>query len=199
MHQLQFTMRFRIYSLLLVWTQTKYFGNFIVSCCQYTEGHIISLYQFMKRKHHKNIITFRAMYTSLCFLKSNHNPDSKVHGANMGPTWVLSAPDGPHVGPMNLAIRVVLRLSPSYRMHLSESKFCLKPKMNTRQLYSSKSSLISWQCLSGPAANKLLCSEFLCINCKNILFLYYMIAIYFTCTIMVCLYIIHPSRAWNHI
>ena len=27
----------------------------------------------------------------------------------MGPTWVLlSAPDGPHVGPMNLAVRVVL-------------------------------------------------------------------------------------------
>ena len=24
-------------------------------------------------------------------------PDSKVHGPNMGPTWVLSAPDGPHV------------------------------------------------------------------------------------------------------
>ena len=23
----------------------------------------------------------------------------------MEPTWVLSAPDGPHVGPMNLAIR----------------------------------------------------------------------------------------------
>ena len=35
------------------------------------------------------------------------NPDSKIHGANMGPTWVLSAPDGPHVGPMHLAIRVV--------------------------------------------------------------------------------------------
>ena len=32
--------------------------------------------------------------------------DSKVHGANMGPTWVLSAPDGPNVGPMNLAIWV---------------------------------------------------------------------------------------------
>ena len=30
-------------------------------------------------------------------------PDSKVYGANMGPTWDLSAPDGPHVGPMNLA------------------------------------------------------------------------------------------------
>ena len=35
-------------------------------------------------------------------------PDSKVHRANMGPTWVLSAPDGPHVGPMNLAIRVLI-------------------------------------------------------------------------------------------
>ena len=35
----------------------------------------------------------------------HENPDSKVHGANMGPTWVLSAPDGLHVGPMNLAIR----------------------------------------------------------------------------------------------
>ena len=29
--------------------------------------------------------------------------DSKVHGANMGPTWVLLAQDGPHVGPINLA------------------------------------------------------------------------------------------------
>ena len=34
-------------------------------------------------------------------------PDGKVHGANMGPTWVLSAPDGPHVSPMNLVIMVI--------------------------------------------------------------------------------------------
>ena len=27
----------------------------------------------------------------------------------MGPTWVLSAPDRPHVGPMNLAIRDILQ------------------------------------------------------------------------------------------
>ena len=32
-------------------------------------------------------------------------PDNKVHVANMGRTWVLPAPCGPHVGPMNLAIR----------------------------------------------------------------------------------------------
>ena len=34
-------------------------------------------------------------------------PDSKVLGANIGPTWVLLAPNGPHVGPMNFAIWVV--------------------------------------------------------------------------------------------
>ena len=30
-------------------------------------------------------------------------PDSKVRVAKMGPTWVLAAPGGHHVGPMNLA------------------------------------------------------------------------------------------------
>ena len=35
-----------------------------------------------------------------------NDPDSKVHGTNMGPTRVLLATDGSHVGPMNLAIRV---------------------------------------------------------------------------------------------
>ena len=36
---------------------------------------------------------------------NQHTSDSKVHVANMGPTCVLSAPGGPYVGPMNLAIR----------------------------------------------------------------------------------------------
>ena len=32
------------------------------------------------------------------------NPDSKVHGANMGPIWGRQDPGGPHFGPMNFAI-----------------------------------------------------------------------------------------------
>ena len=40
-------------------------------------------------------------------------PDSTVHGANMWPTWVLSVPDGPNVGPRNLAIRVSIDMSES--------------------------------------------------------------------------------------
>ena len=35
-------------------------------------------------------------------------PDSKVHGANMGPIWGREDPGGPHVGPMNFAIWVVV-------------------------------------------------------------------------------------------
>ena len=45
---------------------------------------------------------------------SNTHPDNKVHGASMGPTWVLSAPDGPHVDPMNLTIRAGLSSYPGY-------------------------------------------------------------------------------------
>ena len=40
--------------------------------------------------------------------KSLHSTASKVHGAYMGPTWGRQDPGGPHVGPMNLAIRAIL-------------------------------------------------------------------------------------------
>ena len=40
-----------------------------------------------------------------CLLNDVGNtPGSKVGGANMGPIWGRQVPDGPHVGPMNLAI-----------------------------------------------------------------------------------------------
>ena len=39
------------------------------------------------------------------------NPDSKVHGANMGPIWGRQDPGGPHVGPMNFAIWEGITLS----------------------------------------------------------------------------------------
>ena len=52
--------------------------------------------------------TYTWKYPHLILYTARHYPYSKIHGANMGPTWVLSAPDGPHVGPMNLAIRVLI-------------------------------------------------------------------------------------------
>ena len=36
------------------------------------------------------------------FSKVVSTPDSKVHGANMGPIWGRQDPGGPYVGPMNL-------------------------------------------------------------------------------------------------
>ena len=39
-------------------------------------------------------------------------PDSKVRGANVGPTWVLSAPDWPHVWPWALLSEIVQFLCP---------------------------------------------------------------------------------------
>ena len=57
------------------------------------------------------------------------SPDSKVRGANMGPTWVLSAPGEPNVGPMNLAIRecfsLQVRVSTCWRV--LELKVAYKP------------------------------------------------------------------------
>ena len=38
------------------------------------------------------------------FKFSGNIPDSKVHGANMGPIWGRQDPGGPHVSPMNFAI-----------------------------------------------------------------------------------------------
>ena len=37
-----------------------------------------------------------------------YTPGNNVHGANMGPTWVLSASGGAHVGLMNLAIWAII-------------------------------------------------------------------------------------------
>ena len=41
--------------------------------------------------------------SSLVYI-SGTTPDSKVHGANMGPIWGRQDQGGPHVGPMNFAI-----------------------------------------------------------------------------------------------
>ena len=57
-------------------------------------------------------------------------PDSKVHGANMGPTWVLSAPDGPHVGPMNISIWDMVSLGHNELKIFRLQRFALKEDMN---------------------------------------------------------------------
>ena len=55
--------------------------------------------------------------TECIWKKLDHQyPDSKIHRANMGPTWGWQDPGGIHVVPMNLAIRVTMIFT----------KFCLE-------------------------------------------------------------------------
>ena len=66
----------------------------------------------------------------ICVLRYTENsPVSKVHGANMGPAWVLPSPGGPHVGPMNFAIWVHSGNTSSKQLHGKELRYTLaRPK-----------------------------------------------------------------------
>ena len=52
----------------------------------------------------------------------------------MGPTWVLSAPDGPHVGPMDLVIRVDKKDSVSRRLIGARAKGSLDYIISENQI-----------------------------------------------------------------
>ena len=78
----------------------------------YHPHHVISseiIYDVPIRTDHACYYVFSVHWQDVgCALS---NPDSKVHEDNMGPNWVLSAPDGPRVGSMYLAIRELLFVS----------------------------------------------------------------------------------------
>ena len=75
--------------------------------------------QFCQEIVRRNIVCKMAsiMFRLLCVTEDKpggnsypmlNNTDSKILGANMGSTWGRQDPGGPHVGPMNLTIWVVL-------------------------------------------------------------------------------------------
>ena len=61
-----------------------------------------------RNKNHTDLKAMKnALYHTLHLLYKrlySNIPDSKVHGAKMGPIWGRQDPGGPHVGPMNLVI-----------------------------------------------------------------------------------------------
>ena len=62
-----------------------------------------------------NIIWWATPFAFQCCCIQNEWPMitqmARFHVANMEPIWVLSAPGGPHVGPMDFAIRVIPYIS----------------------------------------------------------------------------------------
>ena len=83
-------------------------------------------------------------------------PDSKVHGANMGPTLVLSTPDGPHVGPMNFAIWVAMQIHDSDSKQLNcHTKQCI---LHTKTRYSTG------HCLKPYISSNRFYFDYICIS-----------------------------------
>ena len=60
------------------------------------------MYTFNHHANHSILHQRVCEYVILVQMRSL--PDSKVHGANMEPTWGWQVPDGPRVGHVNLAI-----------------------------------------------------------------------------------------------
>ena len=69
--------------------------------------------------------------------KPESNPNNKVHGASMGPTWVLSAPDGPHVGSWTLlsgklCVIDAITSQPEFESYISQEDCMSVVGMNMR-------------------------------------------------------------------
>ena len=100
-----------IYSLHEVHDTTQtYARNLVVtdpSTCSQTRLFLrnIVLINHMNTWQLKRIIDI-AHHAIHHLLVHRYFPDSKVHGANMGPTWGRQDPGGPHVGLMNFALWV---------------------------------------------------------------------------------------------
>ena len=77
-------------------------------------------------------------------------PDSKVHGANMGPIWVLSAPDGPLFSPINLSIRG------GYFTHVLENISCEVMVLFAKLLHMMTSSNGNVFRITGPLCGELI-------------------------------------------
>ena len=79
------------------------------SCCNSFEDQppIDAIYRYNLQMQSRGAQSSNKMqrldYMTVCMYICMY-PDSKVHGANMGPIWGRQDPGGSHVGPMNFAI-----------------------------------------------------------------------------------------------
>ena len=94
--------------MILQWRQESLYHDISVYQDCFSLTWITPLWNYII--FHKIYRLFRFVFFCYVYVSISNgvHPDSKVLGANMGPTWVLSAPDGPHVGPRYLAIWALL-------------------------------------------------------------------------------------------
>ena len=112
-------------------------------------------------------------FTSIEWIQTKINgyPDSKVHGANMGPTWVLSAPEGLHVGPMNLAIRIDIYYVFHFQPCPSSKSFALSTHLSNTllklSLYQHITCVCSWPELKWVSTDIITCGTPTCFWLHN--------------------------------
>ena len=79
-----------------------------------------------------------------------HEHESKVHGANMGPIWGRQDPGGPHIGHMNLAM-----LGPTH-----QSSRCLSPSIRKSEAHK-RSRLTIGEMDACEKSKSLICSWYI--------------------------------------
>ena len=122
--------------------QNRYISNILpyihdksqIKNCHKVTSFITQMLLFLKWVHFHLIASFVSVDH-----KNNDiyiYPDSNIYGANMGPTWVLSAPDGPHTGPMSLLSGYVWNASDMiYVFHYLSSTVDVNPPLPLRWQY----------------------------------------------------------------
>ena len=84
---------------------------------------LLKVWSYLCRKSYcgdKTVVRMLCLHNGIFY--TGKIPDSKVHGANVGPIWGRQDPGGPHVGPMNFAIWDGISISnqPSGYTHLHQ-------------------------------------------------------------------------------
>ena len=80
--------------------RTFFIGAFLMFICSLHENFLSYIWRLLPE-----VVSIRNGWVNIAMRTTSGNiPDSKVHGANMGPIWGRQDPGGPHVGPMNFAI-----------------------------------------------------------------------------------------------
>ena len=75
-------------------------------------------------------------------IQMQHYPDSEVHGANMGPIWGRQDPGGPHVGPINFVIWVIINLC--IKIHIQSLSNILSMHQMEICIYHFLYSIVVW-------------------------------------------------------
>ena len=97
-------------------------------------------------------------------LRNNHGcPDSKVHGTNIGPIWGHQDPGGPHVGPMNLAIWVVLK----GRQHKQTTVYFHKASKRFMRLRHECLNWRNWPTFTDDVSKFILFKEYFDLNVSD--------------------------------